>query len=504
MTKAEPLLLEVENLCIYSDVPDAAPLVSGLSFTMQRERVALVGESGAGKSLLACALMGLLPVSCRMQADRLALAGQDVMQLTPRQWRQWRGRRIAMVMQGPKQALNPMRTIGWQVEEPLRLHTSLSRRERRERVLEGLNAVGLTGSGDVLQCYPHQISGGMAQRAMLAMAMITRPDLLIIDERTFALDRETRVQVLSLLDHLLHEHRMGLLLISHDLPLVMHHCTRIMVMQRGQWVDELPASQLPQATHPYTQALWQSRPGGIPAGNRSARNRKRRGMSNAMAVVVQQLCVAYGEQRGRHQVIEDASFSLAQGACLGIAGESGSGKSSLLWTLAGLNAYWSGVMTLLGCRIVPGKPFGSALRCQVQMVFQEPYASLHPRHSVYKTLCEPLRRLGEQGINGQIARLADPLGLPLSLLTRYPHQLSAGQCQRVALLRALLLRPKLLLLDEATSALDTLRQAQVLNLLNVQREQEGLTIILVSHDCHVVHHMCDQLIWLKNGRVQRL
>ncbi|WP_035341422.1 MULTISPECIES: ABC transporter ATP-binding protein [unclassified Dickeya] len=266
MTKAEPLLLEVENLCIYSDVPDAAPLVSGLSFTMQRERVALVGESGAGKSLLACALMGLLPVSCRMQADRLALAGQDVMQLTPRQWRQWRGRRIAMVMQGPKQALNPMRTIGWQVEEPLRLHTSLSRRERRERVLEGLNAVGLTGSGDVLQCYPHQISGGMAQRAMLAMAMITRPDLLIIDERTFALDRETRVQVLSLLDHLLHEHRMGLLLISHDLPLVMHHCTRIMVMQRGQWVDELPASQLPQATHPYTQALWQSRPGGHTRG----------------------------------------------------------------------------------------------------------------------------------------------------------------------------------------------------------------------------------------------
>lgn len=261
MTETEPLLLDIEQLCIESDVPDAAPLVSGLSFTMQRERVALVGESGAGKSLLACALMGLLPPGCRLRAERLMIAGQNVMGLSARQWRQLRARRIAMVMQGPKQALNPMRTLGWQLEEPLRLHTTLSRRERRERVQESLNAVGLTGPGDVWQAYPHQISGGMAQRAMLAMAMITRPDLLIIDERTFALDRETRVQVLSLLDHLLHKHRMGLLLISHDLPLVMNHCSRIVVMKNGQRVDELPASQLPHATHPYTQALWQSRPG---------------------------------------------------------------------------------------------------------------------------------------------------------------------------------------------------------------------------------------------------
>ncbi|NKI76041.1 ABC transporter ATP-binding protein [Dickeya sp. CFBP 2040] len=261
MTNTEPWLLDVKNLSIRRHHGNSQTLVQPLSFSMRRERVALVGESGSGKSLVAWALMGLLPHECRMQAERLELAGQDLLQLSPRQWRQWRGWRIAMVMQGPKHALNPMRTIGWQIEEPLRLHTQFSRRERQERVLESLNAVGLADAGGVLACYPHQISGGMAQRVMLAMAMITRPDLLIIDERTFALDQEARVQVLSLLDHLLTEHHMGLLLISHDLPLVVHHCARILVMRQGNVVDALTASQLPDATHPYTRALWQSRPG---------------------------------------------------------------------------------------------------------------------------------------------------------------------------------------------------------------------------------------------------
>lgn len=225
-------------------------------------------------------------------------------------------------------------------------------------------------------------------------------------------------------------------------------------------------------------------------------------MNNVLAVTAQHLCVAYGERGKRHPIIHDASFSLAQGACLGVAGASGSGKSSLLWTLAGLNACWSGALTLLGCPITPGRPFAAPLRYRVQMVFQEPCASLHPRYSVYKTLSEPLKRQGEMDIDGQIGQLAEMLGLPVSLLARYPHQLSGGQCQRVALLRALLLRPALLLLDEATSALDTLGQAQVLNVLSTLRKQEGLTIILVSHDCHVVQHMCDQLLWLKNGRLQ--
>ncbi|AUQ25794.1 ATP-binding cassette domain-containing protein [Dickeya zeae] len=261
MANTDSCLLEVENLSIWRRNGQPNVLVHPLSFSMQRERVALVGESGAGKSLLAWALMGLLPYECQMRAERLELAGQDLLRFNSTQWRQWRGRRVAMVMQEPKQALNPMRTIGWQMEEPLRLHTRLPRQERQERVLESLNAVGLAESGGVLTCYPHQISGGMAQRVMLAMAMITQPDLLIIDERTFALDRETRVQVLSLLDHLLTEHHMGLLLISHDLPLVVHHCSHILVMRQGHLVDTLAASQLPNATHPYTRMLWHSQPG---------------------------------------------------------------------------------------------------------------------------------------------------------------------------------------------------------------------------------------------------
>ncbi|MBX9444196.1 ATP-binding cassette domain-containing protein [Dickeya chrysanthemi] len=268
MPNTDSWLLNVQNLSIWRHGDEPHTLVHPLSFRMRRERVALVGASGSGKSLLAWALMGLLPHECRMQAERLELAGQNLLRFSPRHWRQWRGRRIAMVMQGPKHALNPMRTIGWQIEEPLRLHTQLSRHERRERVLESLNAVGLAETSGVLACYPHQISGGMAQRVMLAMAMITQPDLLIIDERTFALDQETRVQVLSLLDHLLTEQQMGLLLISHDLPLVVHHCAHILVMRQGHLVDTLAASHLPNATHPYTRALWQSRPGKHTHGQR--------------------------------------------------------------------------------------------------------------------------------------------------------------------------------------------------------------------------------------------
>ncbi|ACS85557.1 ATP-binding cassette domain-containing protein [Musicola paradisiaca] len=257
----DDVLLDVGNLSVTLASPAAEVLVKSLSFTMGRERVALVGESGSGKSLLAWALLGLLPQGCCMQADRVWFAGQDLMQLDERQWCRWRGQRIAMVMQGPRYALNPMRRIGWLVEEPLRLHTSLGRRARRERVLEHLNAVGLPASTELLERYPHQISSGMAQRVMLAMALICRPDLLIIDERAFALDRETRVQVLSLLDHQAAGHNMGVLLISHDLALVERHSERVLVMRQGELLDELPARQLPHATHPYTQALWRCRPG---------------------------------------------------------------------------------------------------------------------------------------------------------------------------------------------------------------------------------------------------
>ncbi|WP_410764362.1 ABC transporter ATP-binding protein [Erwinia psidii] len=238
-----------------------AILVNNISFTLGRERVALVGESGSGKSLTARGLMGLLSPALHLQATALSVAGENALSLSERRWGKLRGSQLAMVMQDPKYALNPMRTIGWQVAEPLKLHGSLSRAEIKEKVCEMLYAVGLPRPAELMQHYPHQLSGGMGQRVMLAIALIADPQFLIADEPTSALDHAMRDQVLALIRRLVEQRNMGLLLISHDLQQVAEHCERVMVMYQGRILDTLPASELPQATHPYTRTLWSCRPG---------------------------------------------------------------------------------------------------------------------------------------------------------------------------------------------------------------------------------------------------
>ncbi|NIF21065.1 ABC transporter ATP-binding protein [Candidatus Pantoea multigeneris] len=250
-------LIHVDKLAIRSD---DALLVDHISFSIGRERVALVGESGSGKSLTARTLMGLLSPALQVQAQQLQVVGANALQLQEREWSAIRGHRVAMVMQDPKYALNPARTIGWQVEEPLKLHRKLGRAERKEKVCEMLNAVGLPDPRTLMQRYPHQLSGGMGQRVMLAMALITDPELLIADEPTSALDHAMRDQVLGLIRQLVEDRNMGLLLISHDLQQVSEHCERVMVMYKGQLLDTLPAADLSRATHPYTKTLWSCRP----------------------------------------------------------------------------------------------------------------------------------------------------------------------------------------------------------------------------------------------------
>lgn len=250
-------LIDIKNLTIDRE---GTPLVDGITFHMGRERVALVGESGSGKSLTARSLMGLLSPALELQAERLRVVGQDALTLREQEWLSVSGGQVAMVMQDPKYALNPARTIGWQVEEPLILHRRLSRSERREKVCEMLDAVGLPEPRKLMKRYPHQLSGGMGQRVMLAIALITDPDLLIADEPTSALDHAMRDQVLALIRRLVEQRNMGLLLISHDLQQVSEHCERVMVMYKGRLLDTLPASQLANATHPYTRTLWACRP----------------------------------------------------------------------------------------------------------------------------------------------------------------------------------------------------------------------------------------------------
>lgn len=240
--------------------PQGVLLVENLDLQLGRERVALVGESGSGKSLTARALMGLLAPSLTYQAEQLTIDNQNVLAWHPRQWDRLRGGRIAMVMQDPKYALNPSRTIGWQVEEPLKIHCSLSRSERREKVISMLAAVGLPQPQRLMKRYPHQLSGGMGQRVMLAIALVTDPDYLIADEPTSALDQMMRDQVLNLIRKLVEQRNMGLLLISHDLQQVAEHTQRVMVMYQGRLLDSLPAADLPNASHPYTRTLWACRP----------------------------------------------------------------------------------------------------------------------------------------------------------------------------------------------------------------------------------------------------
>ncbi|WP_427003735.1 ABC transporter ATP-binding protein [Pantoea eucrina] len=259
------LLIDARGLSIRSG---DSLLVDNISFQIGRERVALVGESGSGKSLTARSLMGLLSPSLQLQAERLQIAGADAQRLQERDWITLRGGKVAMVMQDPKYALNPMRTIGWQVEEPLILHRKLSRAERREKVCEMLAAVGLPEPRQLMKRYPHQLSGGMGQRVMLAIALITDPELLIADEPTSALDHAMRDQVLALIRRLVEQRNMGLLLISHDLQQVSEHCERVMVMYKGRLLDTLPAAQLSHATHPYTRTLWACRPGKATHGER--------------------------------------------------------------------------------------------------------------------------------------------------------------------------------------------------------------------------------------------
>lgn len=249
-------------------LPEGRPLVDGISFEIGKERVALVGESGSGKSLTARSLMGLLAPSLSLNASQLSLAGNDLRHLKPSQWQSLRGGKVAMVMQDPKYALNPSKTIGWQVEEPLILHRKLSRRQRQEKVLAMLEAVGLANPHQLIKRYPNQLSGGMGQRIMLAIALITDPEFLIADEPTSALDHAMRDQVLSLIQDLVAQRDMGLLLISHDLQQVADHCQRVMVMYQGKILDRLTAKDLPQATHPYTQTLWACRPSLATKGKR--------------------------------------------------------------------------------------------------------------------------------------------------------------------------------------------------------------------------------------------
>ncbi len=488
--------LTVQGLAV--DYPTAR-VVDNVSFTLGNERLALVGESGSGKSMTARALMGLVRKPGVVSAERLEVLGRDVLTLSARGWRALRGNDIAMVLQDPRYALNPVQSIQTQLEEALTLHQRLSRRARAEAVKDAITAVGL--DLPVLSRYPGELSGGMGQRVMIALALLNNPKVLIADEPTSALDARLRNQILELLVEQCAQRQMAMLLISHDLPLVAAHCDRVLVMYQGDRSTRCrrgrcrarrtltpapcgPAGQMP------TPTARCCRPSTEP---RTLRRQP-------MAIVnLQDLQVTFGAKTA----VSAASFRVDAGETFSLIGASGCGKSTILRVLAGLQREWRGSVDLLGQAITPGARFQGDLRRNVQMVFQDPYASLHPNHTLWRTLAEPLQIHGIRDVAPRVTTALEQVGLPADAVRRYPHQLSGGQRQRVAIARALLLRPQILLLDEPTSALDMSVQAEILNLLNRLKQEHGMTYLLVSHDADVIAHMSDRAAFMAEGVIQR-
>lgn len=502
-------LLDIEDLSVsFATRHGTVPALHGVSLRVHAgETVGLVGESGSGKSVSALAAMRLLDRAGRVVGGRILFRGRDVTRAGAGELRQLRGAALSMIFQNPRAALNPIRTVGDQVADVLRAHERLTHAAARTRTLDLLHAVRIHNAEARLRAYPGELSGGMCQRVMIAMAIACEPALLIADEPTTGLDVTTQAAVMDLLAGIARERGMATLLITHDLGLAARYCGRIAVMERGRVVEEGATTRLFAApAHPYTRRLVSASPtrasaladlvpGYVPAP-------ARRG---GALLEVQDVAKTFA---GGIRAVDGVSFDVPEGGSLGLVGESGSGKSTLSRIVCRLLDADRGSVTLGGERIsdTPAARFNrSPLRRAVQIVFQDPHESLNPRFTAFDSIAHPLRRLlgmrDGSALSARVEEAADRAGLPGELLWRFPHQLSGGQKARVGIARALAPGPRLLVLDEPTAALDVSVQATVLQLLDRLRREDGLALLFVSHDLNVVRMMCDDLVVLQNGCV---
>ena len=497
-------LLDVRDLRVsFSQDGKQVEAVKGVSFTVgQGETVALVGESGSGKSVTA--------LSCaRLLADNASVSGQilwqgkDIVALPARDLRRLRGNDISFIFQEPMTSLNPLHNIEKQIAESLALHQGITGARARARVLDLLAKVGIRDAESRLSAYPHQLSGGQRQRVMIAMALANKPDLLIADEPTTALDVTIQAQILDLLAELQKSEGLSLLFITHDLNVVRRIADRVCVMCQGEIVEQGPAAQVFGApSHPYTQKLLAAEatgtPDPVPDGS-------------AEIIAAKGLRVWFPIQRGllrrttgHVKAVNDATLSVRAGETLGIVGESGSGKTTLALALMRLIAS-QGPVAFLGREI--GQVRGQALRrlrAEMQIVFQDPYGSLSPRMSVEQIISEGLALHGlAKGKNRRdmVAGIMTETGLDPAMMGRYPHEFSGGQRQRISIARAMILRPKLVVLDEPTSALDMTVQVQIVELLRRLQRKWGLAYIFISHDLRVVRAMSHKVLVMRAGEV---
>lgn len=488
--------------------------VRGVDLTvLPGQTVAVVGESGSGKSTTAAAILGLLPPGGRITAGRIVFDGTDIAGADRRTLRSIRGREIGYIPQDPMTNLNPVWKVGFQVTEALRANTS-DRRTRRAAV-ELLAQAGLPDPARQAGRYPHQLSGGMCQRALIAIALAGRPRLLIADEPTSALDVTVQRQVLDHLQGLTAELGTALLLITHDLALAAERAESVVVMREGAVVESGAArSILRDPQHEYTRRLVAAAPS--LALNSPGRPRPVDHPESDDVLVASELTKVYCESRGapgwrarrraEFRAVDGVSFRLRRASTLAVVGESGSGKSTLARMVLGLLPPTSGAVIFDGTRVdgALNRDQQLAFRRRVQPVFQNPYSSLDPMYTVFRAVEEPLRihRVGDRRQRERAVReLVDHVALPASVLGRLPRELSGGQRQRVAIARALALRPEVLVCDEAVSALDVLVQAQILELLAGLQAELGLAYLFISHDLAVIRQIADDVLVMRAGSV---
>jgi peptide/nickel transport system ATP-binding protein len=510
-------VLDLRDLRV--EIAGAAGLVRAVrGVTLQIESgevLGLVGESGSGKSMTALSIAGLTPAAARVSFAHLSVAGRVLAMPTAADWRRLRREALGFVFQNPMRALNPRLTVGALIREALPAQEQ-GVRAGYLRTLELMDAVGIDRARERLANYPHELSGGLAQRVVIALALARRPRLLIADEPTTALDVSVQAQILDLIDRLRRERGLGVLLVSHDLEVIADRADRVAVMYAGEIVETGPCAEIiGHPRHGYTQRLLAATPSRLIAARAAdatvrpapAATPRPRPLAEAVAVSrsfpVGGLHPPWRPAR-RRDAVRDVTVAVRPGESLGIVGESGSGKTTLARMLIGLETPDTGTIRFDGYQVDGfDKAARARWRREVQFVFQDNAAALDPRHAVGQSILEPLMSQGRPGkeLAARLEKVLEEVGLSADFATRRPHQLSGGQRQRVGIARALISDPRLIIADEPVSALDVSVQAVILNLMNRLRAQRGISYVVISHDINVIRYVCDRIVVMRHGEV---
>ncbi len=512
-------LLEVENLTTHFHTRDGVvKAVDGINFSVDNgETLAIVGESGSGKSVACYSLLNLIPQPPGKIESGTALfedchqQKKDLLQTSEKDLQKIRGNDVAIIFQDPMTSLNPYLTVGEQLIEPLIYHHDISRQKAIERAIEILGEVGIVEPEKRIHSYPHEFSGGMRQRVMIAMALITEPKLLICDEPTTALDVTTQAQILRLVKQLQQQRNIAVIFISHDLAVVAGVADKVAVMKDGCIVEQGSVEDIFHRTqHEYTKKLLASIPEGAKPGLATSTNDSQK---NDTLLEVRELKTYFQDHSGGWfkggkktiKAVEDVSLNIKRGEILGLVGESGSGKSTLGRSILQLVPTTNGSVLFDNTNLTQlSKHQMKSMRRRMQMIFQDPYASLNPRMSVFDTLGEPLLYHGlvtRRNVIEQVLTLMDEVGLARSAIRKYPHEFSGGQRQRIAIGRAIATKPELVIADEPVSALDVTIQAQILDLILTLVEKHNLTMLFISHDLSVVRYIADRVAVMHHGKL---